>query len=203
MFVANHYLAVINTFTPDLRFISFDIRPHRLIIKIIKHITFLTVLKEFDIDGWCHARSKHHRSYCNHNAEGYIMIKRTLMNFTLIFGILFASNVWALPEEKRQDILTFTKEFIMKESKNSGIFSLKHPETGAEEWFELYGILSDVKVDGGRHVVTVDVELFGYSDRNYLLYFVINDVEGGYTLEEIKIGPRFVREDAQELTIPE
>ena len=85
--------------------------------------------------------------------------------------------------------LMFVKDYIMTESKNSGIFSLKHPETKEVQWFELYGILQDIEKEDGNAIVTVDVDLFGYTDRNYLLYFIVKKIDGRWTLMEIQVGP--------------
>lgn len=122
----------------------------------------------------------------------------------LIISLVFVSTSMAkLSDTKAQGVLDFTKQFIMEESKNSGIFSLKRPDGEEEQWFELYGILGDIKEVNDSYVVTVDVDLFGYKDRNYLLYFIVKEIEGQYNLDEIRIGPRFDRKDSQQLSIPE
>lgn len=132
-------------------------------------------------------------------------MRRILCLFTVLFLFGSVPNLHAaLTPERQEAMLDFTKDFIMKESKDSGIFSLKHPETGAEEWFELYGILGNVaEQPDGSYMVTVDVDLFGYPDRNYLLYFVVREQGASFGLEEIRIGPRFIRKDSQKLSIPE
>jgi len=128
-----------------------------------------------------------------------------LILLTVMVGASNASA--AMTEQQVKDVLKFTKDFIMTESKNSGIFSLKHPETGQEEWFELYGILGDVKEAEGGYFVTVDVDIFGYPEENYLLYFIVKTQDDQYKLDEIRIGPRFTRQlqgqEAQKLSIPE
>ncbi len=110
-----------------------------------------------------------------------------------------------MTEQQVNDILKFTKDFIMTESQNSGIFSLKNPETGEEEWFELYGILGEVKEAEGGYFVTVDVDIFGYPDENYLFYFIVKSQDGQYKMDEIRIGPRFSRKEQanKKLSIPE
>ncbi len=119
--------------------------------------------------------------------------------------LVFVSSVSAAPsEQKVKEILDFTKEFIMQESKNSGIFKLERPDKVEVQWFELYGIMEEVQKIQDKYVVTVDVDVFGYKDRNYLLYFFVKDQgQGQYNLDEIRIGPRFTRNESQKLSIPE
>ncbi|MGE0268566.1 MAG: hypothetical protein AB7S78_08955 [Candidatus Omnitrophota bacterium] len=133
------------------------------------------------------------------------MKKRILLVLSLIFVLGVHTASAALTEQQSEEILKFTKDFIMNESKNSGIFSLQHPETGQEEWFELYGILGNIKEAEGGYFVMVDVDIFGYPDENYLLYFIVKTVDGQYKLDEIRIGPRFERKGqaTQKLSIPE
>lgn len=131
---------------------------------------------------------------------------RTFNALICVLGLaVFVNAAAAAPsQEKIQQVLDFTKEFIMQESKNSGIFKLERPDKEEVQWFELYGILGDVREDKDKYVVTVDVDVLGYKDRNYLLYFVVKDQgEGQYNLDEIRIGPRFTRQSTQKLSIPE
>lgn len=124
---------------------------------------------------------------------------------SMVMLAVFVNTATAAPsEQKIQEVLDFAKEFIMKESKNSGIFKLERPGTADVQWFELYGILGEVKNVKDKYVVTVDVDVLGYEDRNYLLYFIVKEPsEGQYNLDEIRIGPRFTRKDSQKLSIPE
>lgn len=131
-------------------------------------------------------------------------MKTKILSLILVLLVAIPQMVMAAPSQETIDeILKYTRDFLMEESKNSGIFSLKHPENGQEEWFELYGILGDVKEFNGKYVVTVDVDLFGYDDSNYLLYFIVVKESDQYKLDEIQIGPRFDRNKSQKLSIPE
>ncbi|MBZ0167270.1 MAG: hypothetical protein K8I00_10735 [Candidatus Omnitrophica bacterium] len=131
------------------------------------------------------------------------MMKNTLL-MTLILSLVLVNTAMAsLSEQKVQEVLDFTKAFIMEESKDSGIFSLKRPDGKEEQWFELFGILGDIKEVSDSYVVTVDVDVLGYKDQNYLLYFVVKQDGDGYNLDEIRIGPRFNRKASQKLSIPE
>lgn len=127
-----------------------------------------------------------------------------LMVSFLLAGWISSASA-AVTEKQIKDILKFTQDFLMTESKNSGIFSLKNPETGEEQWFELYGILGEIKEAEGGYFVTVDVDIFGYPDENYLLYFIVKAENSQYRLDEIRIGPRFTRnaQETQKLSIPE
>ena len=124
----------------------------------------------------------------------------------MLCALIFAAGPAsaALSEQKIQEVLDFAKEFIMKESKDSGIFKLERPDKAEVQWFELYGILGEVREVEDKFVVTVDVDVLGYDDRNYLLYFIVKEQgEGQYNLDEIRIGPRFTRQKSQKLSIPE
>ena len=129
---------------------------------------------------------------------------KIMMTGVLLAVLTTGSAFAALSENKVKEVLDFTKEFIMEESKNSGIFKLERPGGTEVQWFELYGILDEIQKIQDKYVVTVDVDLFGYSDRNYLLYFIVKEQgEGQYTLDEMRIGPRFTRAGSDKMSIPE
>lgn len=132
------------------------------------------------------------------------MKSKIVMTGILAAVLTAGSAAAALSPNKMKEVLDFTKEFIMNESKNSGIFKLERPGSTEVQWFELYGILNDVKEVQDKYVVTVDVDVLGYDDRNYLLYFIVKEQdEGRYDLDEIRIGPRFTRQGSSKLSIPE
>ena len=122
-----------------------------------------------------------------------IKILLTVLVFFFACGQAGAASA-PLTQDQKTDLLTFMKDYLMLESKNTGIFEFKPDSSKVGEWFQLYGILNKIRPREDGYTVIVDADVFDYPDVHYLLYFDVAKKDGRWVVVHKRVGPRHDRQ---------